>query len=69
MVIAVDRGFAMVVAPRDDDRVTVTAAADGQRIEFAWDPEVDASRGPLVQLSDDGRSANRQEFCRPVARR
>ena len=40
MVFAAERGFAVVAAPRDDRRVTVTAAADGQRIEFPLDAEL-----------------------------
>ncbi|MCX7428449.1 MAG: galactokinase [Planctomycetia bacterium] len=40
MVFATERGFAVVASPRDDRRVTITATADGQRIEFPLDAEL-----------------------------
>ena len=45
MVTAVERGFAILVVPRDDDRVEVTDAQCDESIAFRMDPELAPSAG------------------------
>lgn len=45
LLCAMERGFAVVAAPRSDDRVRVVDAMRNETRELAMDPELDAERG------------------------
>lgn len=45
IVTAVERGFCLMAARRDDARLSVQSAATGERVEFAFDPELVARHG------------------------